>query len=67
MKIYAIALNTFKEVIRDKIFYSLVFFALLILGSSVLLSTLTVGERTKIIEDVSSRVSASSGSSSPYS
>jgi len=52
MKIYAIALNTFKEVIRDKIFYSLVFFALLILGASVLLSTLTVGERSKIIEDL---------------
>lgn len=53
MKIYAIAINTFKEVIRDKIFYSLVFFALLLLGASVLLSTLTVGEQTKIIEDLS--------------
>jgi len=53
MKVYSIALNTFKEVIRDKIFYSLVFFALLMLGTSVLLSTLTLGERTKIIEDIS--------------
>ncbi len=53
MKIYAIAKNTFKEVIRDRIFYSLVFFALLILGASVLLSALTIGERTKIIEDIS--------------
>jgi ABC-type transport system involved in multi-copper enzyme maturation permease subunit len=53
VKIYAIAINTFKEVIRDKIFYSLVFFALLLLGASVLLSTLTVGERSKIIEDLS--------------
>ncbi len=53
MKVYAIAINTFKEVIRDKIFYSLVFFALLLLGASVLLSTLTLGERSKIIEDLS--------------
>ena len=53
MKVYAIAINTFKEVIRDKIFYSLVFFAILLLGASVLLSTLTVGEQSKIIEDLS--------------
>ena len=53
MKIYAIAVNTFKEVIRDKIFYSLVFFAILLLGASVLLGALTVGERSKIIEDLS--------------
>ncbi|MHB8173435.1 MAG: ABC transporter permease [Nitrospirota bacterium] len=53
MKVYAIAINTFKEVIRDKIFYSLVFFAVLLLGASVLLSTLTLGERSKIIEDLS--------------
>ncbi|MGA2192327.1 MAG: ABC transporter permease subunit [Nitrospirota bacterium] len=53
MKVLAIAVNTFKEVIRDKIFYSLVFFALLIVGASVLLSTLTLGEQSKIIEDLS--------------
>ena len=53
MRVYAIAVNTFKEVIRDKIFYSLVFFALLIVGASVVLSALTVGERTKIIMDLS--------------
>lgn len=52
MKIYSIALNTFKEVIRDKIFYTLVFFAVLLLGSSVLMSELSVGERVKIIEDI---------------
>lgn len=53
MKIFSIAANTFKEVIRDRIFYSLVFFAALIVGASVLISTLTVGEQTKIIEDLS--------------
>jgi len=53
MKVYAIAVNTFKEAIRDKIFYSLVFFALLILGASTALATLTIGEWSKIIEDLS--------------
>lgn len=52
MKIYAITINTFKEVIRDKIFYTLLFFAALLVGASVLLSTLSVGERIKIIEDL---------------
>jgi ABC-type transport system involved in multi-copper enzyme maturation permease subunit len=53
MKIYAIAINTFKEAIRDKIFYSLVFFAVLIVGASILLSMLSVGESEKIIADIS--------------
>lgn len=53
MKIYAIAINTFKEAIRDKIFYSLVFFAVTIIGASILLSTLTVGEASKIVADIS--------------
>jgi len=53
MKIYAIAVNTFKEAIRDKIFYSLVFFAGLIIGASILLSMLTLGEGSKIVADIS--------------
>ena len=52
-KIAAIALNTYKEAIRDKLLYNLLIFALLLIGSSVILSTLTVGERSKIIIDIS--------------
>lgn len=48
----AIAINTFKEAIRDKILYNLLIFALLLIGGSVLLATLTVGEQAKIIMDV---------------
>lgn len=51
-KIGAIAVNTFREAIRDKILYILVFFALLMIGGSILLSTLTLGEQTKIILDI---------------
>ena len=52
MKIQAIALNTFKEAIRDRILYLLFFFAAVSLAFSRLLAVLTVGDRVKIIKDV---------------
>ena len=52
MKIFVIALNTFRETVREKVLYNLLFFALLMIGSSVLLSTLTIGEQSKIIMDI---------------
>jgi Cu-processing system permease protein len=51
-RITVIALNTFRETLRDKILYNLVFFGLLLIGSSTLLSTLTMGEQAKIIQDL---------------
>jgi ABC-type transport system involved in multi-copper enzyme maturation permease subunit len=52
MKIVAIALNTFKETIRDRILYLLLFFAAVSITFSRLLALLTVGDRVKIIKDV---------------
>jgi ABC-type transport system involved in multi-copper enzyme maturation permease subunit len=52
MKIQAIALNTFKEAIRDRILYLLFFFAAVCLIFARLLAVLTVGDRIKIIMDV---------------
>lgn len=52
MRIIVIATNTFKEAIRDKILYNLLFFALLMIGASLLIATLTVGEQSKIIVDI---------------
>lgn len=52
MKIKAIALNTFREAIRDRILYLLLFFSLVSLLFSRLLALLTVGDRIKIITDV---------------
>jgi ABC-type transport system involved in multi-copper enzyme maturation permease subunit len=52
MKIRAIALNTFKEAIRDRILYLLFFFAAVALAFSRLLAVLAVGDRVKIIKDV---------------
>jgi ABC-type transport system involved in multi-copper enzyme maturation permease subunit len=50
--ILTIAGNTFKEVLRDKVFYNLFVFALLMIGSALLLGTLTIGEQSKIIKDI---------------
>lgn len=52
MKIRAIAANTFKEAIRDRILYLLLFFAAACIIFSRLLALLTVGDRIKIIKDV---------------
>ena len=51
MKIIALTINTFREAIRDKVLYSLIFFAVLMIGLSVILDNLTIGEPTKIIKD----------------
>lgn len=51
-KVLTIALNTFREAVRDKILYSLLIFALLLIGSSVFISTLSVGDPVKIIKDM---------------
>jgi ABC-type transport system involved in multi-copper enzyme maturation permease subunit len=50
--ISAIALNTFREAIRDRVLYLLLVFALIMIAVSRLLSLLTVGSAEKIIKDV---------------
>jgi ABC-type transport system involved in multi-copper enzyme maturation permease subunit len=51
-RISVIALNTFREAIRDRILYLLLVFALLLMGSAQVLSLLTVGGEEKIIKDL---------------
>ena len=50
--ILAIALNTFREAIRDRILYLLLVFALLMIASSRVIGMLTVGDQDKIIKDI---------------
>ncbi len=52
MKVLTIAGNTFREAIRDRILYNLLFFALLMIAISLLLASLTVGEQSRIIIDI---------------
>jgi len=50
--IKAIALNTFREAIRDRILYTLLLFALLMIMGSVLLGNLSIGGELKIVKDM---------------
>ncbi|MBH0204587.1 MAG: ABC transporter permease [Nitrospira sp.] len=52
MKVLSIALNTFRENLRDKLLYNLLFFALLMIGSSLLLMRLTLGEFHRLLLDI---------------
>ena len=52
MKIAAIALNTFREAVRDKVLYSLLFFALGLIAASVVLNRLAIGQQAKIVTDL---------------
>src|SRR5688572_3342554 len=47
-----IALNVFRESVRDRVPYNLVLFAVLLIGSSYLLAQLTAGQDVKIIKDL---------------
>ncbi len=47
-----IALNTYRETIRDKVLYNLVLFALILIGSSYLLSQISIYQELKIIKDL---------------
>ncbi|THJ17154.1 MAG: ABC transporter permease [Nitrospira sp. CG24D] len=52
MKVLSIALNTVRENLRDKLLYNLLVFALLLIGSSLLLMRLTLGEFHRLLLDV---------------
>ena len=52
MTIKVIAVNTFKEAVRDRILYLLLFFAAAAILLSRVLAMLTVGDRMKIVKDV---------------
>ncbi len=51
-RIFAIAWNTFREAVRNKILYSLLFFAVLIILSALAIGNLTLHEEVRTIRDV---------------
>ncbi len=51
-RIATIALNTYRESVRDRVLYNLVFFAILLIGASYLIGQLTAGQDVKIIKDL---------------
>ena len=52
MRIIAIALMAFTEAVRDRILYSLLAFALAMIGGSMILVRLSVGGEAKIVKDL---------------
>jgi ABC-type transport system involved in multi-copper enzyme maturation permease subunit len=52
VKLYAIAINTFREAIRDRILYLILAFAIVLILASRAISLLTVGSEEKIIKDI---------------
>jgi len=52
LRIQTIGVNTIREAVRSKVLYVLLFFALVMIGTGVLLSTLSYVERERILQDV---------------
>jgi ABC-type transport system involved in multi-copper enzyme maturation permease subunit len=51
-RLAAVAANTFRETVRERVLYNLVFFALLMTASGLLLGRLSIRQDEKIIKDI---------------
>jgi len=51
-RVIGIAHNTFREAIRDKVFLTLIVFAILVMGSARVVQPLTLGEGSKVMKDI---------------
>jgi len=51
-RLYGIALNTFREAVRDKVLVTLLVFALLVMGSAKVIQPLALGEEAKVVKDL---------------
>jgi len=51
-KVAYIALNTYRETVRDKVLYNLVLFALLLIAGSYILGQISIYQEVKIIKDL---------------
>lgn len=50
-KIRAIALTTYRESIRSKVLYSIMFFAVILIAISTFFGTVTIGDQSQVIKD----------------
>lgn len=51
-RVLAVAANTFRETVRERVLYNLVFFAVLMTASSLLLGGLSIRQDEKIVKDL---------------
>jgi len=47
--VWAVAANTFREAVRDRVLYNLVFFALLMMGAAILVGQISIGIEESVI------------------
>jgi ABC-type transport system involved in multi-copper enzyme maturation permease subunit len=52
MRIWTIGCNTLREAIRNKLLYTLLFFAVTLIGTGLVISSISYVERSKILQDV---------------
>lgn len=52
IKIWAIAQNTFREAVRDRILHSIIFFAFGMIVLSLVLKEVTIGEQDKVVRSI---------------
>src|SRR5512133_1694246 len=51
-RVLAVAANTFRETVRERVLYNLVFFAMLMMASGLLLGQLSIRQDAKILKDI---------------
>jgi ABC-type transport system involved in multi-copper enzyme maturation permease subunit len=51
-RIWVLALNTYREAVRDKLLYNLLMFAALMIASSILLAQIQIGKDERIYRDI---------------
>jgi ABC-type transport system involved in multi-copper enzyme maturation permease subunit len=51
VRIWAIAMNTLREAVRNRLLYTLLFFAIFMIGAGVMLSSLSYAESERILQD----------------
>lgn len=51
-RVALVARNTFRESVRDRVLYNLIFFALLMIGASLVVGQLAIGNLAKVISDI---------------
>ncbi len=61
-KLWALAHNTFREAVRDRILYSILFFAVGVIALSLVTQEITVGDRDKVVRSVGLGAVAAFGS-----
>jgi Cu-processing system permease protein len=50
--LWAIAINTFRETVRDRVLYAFVFFAIFVTLAGILLGSLSISQNVRVLEDI---------------